>query len=63
MSGHSSRVNANPATVHAMRKRTRYVRIILELLHDGQECKTDQKTGGDDRTEDEDVCHGSIIPE
>jgi hypothetical protein len=62
MNGHSSRVNTNPATVHAMRKRTRYVRIILELLHDGEERKTGEETEGDDRTEDKNVCHGSIIP-
>ena len=52
-----SMVRRKPPTAHAMRKPTIYARIILELLHESKESKAEEKSDGDDGTENKDVCH------
>jgi hypothetical protein len=55
--GQMSMVRRKPPTAHAMRKPTIYARIILELLHESKESKAEEKSDGDDGTENKNVCH------
>jgi hypothetical protein len=57
MIGQMSMVRRKPPTAHAMRKVTRYARIILELLQNEDEREAEENADGDDGTENKNVSH------
>ena len=57
MAGQTNMVRRKPPITHAMRKPTIYVRIILELLHNGEKSEAEENADGEDGTEDKNVCH------